>query len=237
MSWNTRSVRILRRQLVITPKQRSLMLGTLLGDASLSANAGGKRFRFEVRHGSAQREYVLWKYEILRDFVLSPPAYYGRTDSWRFRTITHPSFTELHNKFYQGRKKILPDNLAEILRDPLSLAVWFMDDGTQFANKSLTINTQSFTKGEQLLIAKLFKEIYGWHVTLHRDHKKYRIYLGKDGSEHLKKLITPYIIPTLRYKIDRPRRDFFHISGNDSGASDRGYKTIITRRPPMHTCL
>lgn len=235
MSWNTRAVRILRSQLVMTPKQKSIVLGTLLGDACLTPNAAGKNFRLQISQGSAQREYVLWKYELLRNFVLSPPSYYGKTDSWRFRTLSHQSFTELRHKFYQGTKKILPENLREILRDPLALAVWFMDDGTQFSNGNLTINTQSFTKDEQLLIGKIFREIYGWQITLHRDHGKYRIYLGKDGSYALKKLIRPYVIPTLNYKLNRPRRDFpYKESKDDNGASDRGAKTIITRRPPQY---
>ena len=235
MSWNTRAVRILRRQLAMTPRQRSVVLGTLLGDAHLSVNAGGKNFRLQISQGSAQKEYVLWKYEILRNFVLSPPAYYGKTDSWRFRTISHQSFTALQHKFYQGRRKILPENLVEILQDPLALAVWFMDDGTRFPNGSLTINTQSFTEDEQLLIVRVFRELYGWHVTLHRDHKRYRIYLGKDGSAQLKKLIMPYIIPIFQYKLNRPRRDSSHtIKGMIIDPRIEGIKTIITRRPPMN---
>lgn len=55
--------------------------------------------------------------------------------------------------FYPERKKIIPHNIQSFLHDPLSLAVWFMDDGYKRSDcNALRLGTDSFTKDEQYLL-------------------------------------------------------------------------------------
>lgn len=199
--WNTKAVRKLRQELTLTAAQLSVIFGSLLGDGGLTANAAGKNFRLHIDHSSKQQEYIMWKYDVLKNCILSPPKYYKKHDSWSFRTMSHAIFTELRKQFYKHGHKILPNNMKQILNDPLAMAVWFMDDGTRFGNGSLTINTQSFSKLDNLKIVNLLKKMHGWRVTLHRDHGRYRIFIGKDSSVDLKRLIQPYILQSLSYKI------------------------------------
>lgn len=95
----------------------------------------------------------IWKYQILRNFVLGKPKYVPSNKSWRFRTISHPEITEIYRLFYKQRRKTLPENLESIIRDKLALAVWFMDDGCKDTvngiEKGLILNTQNFNLHEQ----------------------------------------------------------------------------------------
>jgi hypothetical protein len=46
----------------------------------------------------------------------------------QFVTHTASVFSEWHRRFYTGRQKGVPEDIAQLL-SPLSMAVWFMDDG------------------------------------------------------------------------------------------------------------
>lgn len=141
----------------LSDEQRDIVVGTLLGDGPLVETFSQNNLRLQVIQCDAQKQYVFWKYEALKSFVLSPPRYEEINRAWRFRTISHPDFTELGKSFYRGRKKIVPKDIASLL-SPIGLAVWFMDDGTRGPNNGYTLNTQCFMKVElQRLIEALEK--------------------------------------------------------------------------------
>jgi hypothetical protein len=126
----------------LTSRQRELVVGSLLGDAYLMSTTAGWCFR--VNHGLQQREYVDWKYEILANFVRTPPRSSGRC--YYFRTVTHPEFAVYRQHFYAGRK-VAPIELLDEQFTAFSLAVWLMDDGAA-ERKQLRLNTQSFSHEE-----------------------------------------------------------------------------------------
>jgi len=109
------------------------LIGTLLGDGSLVANAHGKNYRLQIEHQKKQKSYLEWKYRVFERWCLSPPKFRVKTNSWYFRTISHPIFTEyrslFYQAFYQAKKKIIPKEIETLLTNPVSLAVWYMDDG------------------------------------------------------------------------------------------------------------
>lgn len=186
---------------MLQPIQKSLIIGTLLGDGCLLSNASGTNYRLQIAHGEKQKQYLWWKYILLKNWVLSSPVYYAKNRAWRFRTLSHATFTELRQEFYCKALKIIPEDIYSILRDPFALAVWYMDDGTRFHNGGYTLNTQSFTKKENERLVKSAKEIYNWHWTLHGDRGRHRIYIGKKEAKEFRELIEPYIFPSLRYKL------------------------------------
>ena len=99
---NNRAVRNLRDSLVLSPEQRSFIYGTMLGDGSIIGNQNNKQknYRLQIAHSIKQKELVLWKYEILKKFVIKLPSYRKINDSLVFRTISHPQITEIYNFFY-----------------------------------------------------------------------------------------------------------------------------------------
>lgn len=204
---NNKAVRNLRNSLSLSEIQKSLIYGTMMGDGCIYGNAGEKQknYRLQIIHTDKQKELVLWKYKILSNFVLKPPKYLKANNSWRFRTISHPEITEIYSQFYRSNKKMLPMNIEEIMKNKLSLAVWYMDDGCKWLSKGrelgLILNTQNFEVDEIIKIQDVFEKLYRISPRRHRDHGRFRLHIQlKDQCKFLD-LIKDNIIDTLRYKL------------------------------------
>ena len=91
---NRRIYHEMRKNIHLTELQRSIIIGTVLGDGSLIASRSKNHLRLQIGHCITQKEYVFWKYEMLKDLILTPPTYQVKNRSWRFRTISHQEITE-----------------------------------------------------------------------------------------------------------------------------------------------
>ena len=195
------------KTIFLSARQKSFIEGSLLGDGSLVSSWAKKsgNYRFMVSHSIKQQEYIEWKYEQLKPFVLTPPRLYKPTQALSFRTISHPEMTEIHRIFYKNDTKILPKNIEEIISNPFSLAVWFMDDGNLFRSGKYTpgyhLNTQSFTKDENHMMAKMFRDIWNVQCSLQKNHCKYRLYIVSGSKEIYRNIIEDYILPSMKYKL------------------------------------
>ncbi len=199
------NIRLLKKQ-PFSQHQRVVAVGTILGDACLATNWSKTNYRLQIRHAEAQKAYVQWKYEVFKDFVLTPPQYYPHTESVWFRTISHPDISGLHQLFYQNGKKVIPANITQMITDPLTIAVWFMDDGNVVVRKGVVsgyhLNTQSFSKTENEVLVRALRNIYGIECTIERNHTYYRLAIWRKSSrEKFVNVIRPYILPSMKYKI------------------------------------
>lgn len=197
---------------VLTPIQQSVLIGSLLGDGTMRMGKRAINANFKVDHGLKQKEYVFWKYEILKNFVTTSPKLSYRTDakdqryekSWWFRTIRHPLFTDMYYEYYttEGYRcgtKIVPTGMYNSI-DPLAIAVWIMDDGSYNQNK-LDISTYSFTLQEVEFLCAILLKKFNILMSYHRDRDKgYRMYANMSETQKLVNLIQPYVIPTMMYK-------------------------------------
>lgn len=177
---------------------------------------------FSVSHGESQKDYVFWKYEKLKRWVKSLPwreerIYHKdktrKTYSWRFQTLSNSAFVPLWENFYRNGKKVIPSNLASLLRNsPLALAVWLMDDGNR-NHRAVFINTQSFTFEEQLRLSKVVKETFGLNTTINKHsisngNRLYRIRIDTESTKKLPSILGRYLLPEFYYKIPSfPRND------------------------------
>lgn len=207
-----------RLQSLFPPHQLDVIIGSLLGDARLECRSIGIRYpitaRFRVHHGEKQKEYVFWKYEILKNFVSQKPQEIIWDNpkrnlhevSWYFHTRSFQNFWIMYNFFYQGGLKIFPKNIEHFI-NPRVLAVWFMDDGSN-NGRNFTINTHSFSLEEQKRIIQFFKIKLGIVAKIVKDRTKFKIALGKGEYQKFSSIIQPYIVPIMNYKIVNPRNDF-----------------------------
>lgn len=200
ITWS-REIRELQKSSKLTPFQKEVLVGSLLGDGHLSANAYGKNYRFQVVHMKEHKGYVDWKYEIFKNWCISKPKFQEINNSWRFRTISHPTLTEFHKLFYRGTKKILPYELDKILESPITLAIWFMDDGSVGpGHRGLTLNTQNFTREENERLMNYFADSFKFRVSLHKDKKSWRLYIFPGSSLEFKRRIDEFVLPEFKYK-------------------------------------
>ena len=177
------------------------MIGTILGDGCLTPNAYGKNYRLQIEQTAKEKKYVWWKYQVFEKWALSPPKFQKRTNSWKFRTISHPVFTRFYKTFYQKRKKVIPKNVDKLLTSQISLAVWFMDDGALGPKRQgITLNTQNFTKEENERLRKCLAKRFCLKTSLHKDKKYWRIYIFPVSIPRFVKLIRKMVLSEFNYK-------------------------------------
>jgi hypothetical protein len=184
----------------LTQLQRSVIIGTILGDGYLRIIPGRKNAILEINHSFKAKDYVDWKYLILKNITVSPPKR-RRTNkgriAYRFYTKQLPELTELYKIFYKDNKKIVPDDL--ILNSTI-LSVWYMDDGSRCGNSNYYLNTQQYSLEDQRkLINKL--ENLGLKARLNKDKKYWRIRFLSESLSEFKRLIGDKIILSMKYKI------------------------------------
>ena len=181
----------------LTEEQKSIIIGTLLGDGTLRKKTNTL---LEINHSYKQKEYVLWMYEKFQGITKTPPKLRvsGKNRmSCRFTTVSLSEFNYYHKLFYTNRiVKSVPRNLK---LDRLSLAVWFMDDGSK-SRSSVYFNTQQFNLNDQKTLMKLLNE-FGLETSLNKDKKYYRIRIRTSSLNLFKELVAPYMLRSMIYKL------------------------------------
>ena len=121
---------------------------------------------------------------------------------WKFNTKVYSFFTELRQQFYPKGKKIILKNISNLLKSPLSLAVWFMDDGGRRNDcYGLFLNTLAFSKIEHELLQKCLRKNFSLDSRLHWIQDGYRIYIPSASVQRFCEIVYPYIIPSMQYKL------------------------------------
>lgn len=198
--------------------QLEVLYGIILGDGYLSNINRLKSSSISVTHGMKQIEYAdyvgdlleLKKRKIYKNtrsingYVFNTPLYYinGRFSSELF---------ELRTKFYKNNKKIITKEILDLLT-PISLAFWFMDDGSK-SNERYSLHTESFTKEENETICKWFKTKYDITCSVRCYKGYYLVYFDTEGTKKLDSLISEFIHPSMRYKLTKlcKHKDFIKL--------------------------
>ena len=192
----------------LSQRENNILLGMILGDAHVRQLK--HEARIEVTHTADQKDYLFWKYENLKRWVISKPRLVKIYDKrfnkvysqWRFRTKSHKVFSILRNSFYPKGKKIIPQKIESFLKSPLSLAVWFMDDGGRRNDcYGVFLNTLSFTKAENKILRKCLKRNFSLNSRIHWVQDGYRLYIPSKNIKHFSALVYPYIVPSMTYKL------------------------------------
>ena len=185
----------------LTQEQESLIVGSLLGDGYMRIVPGRRDALLEINHSIKAKEYVDWKYNILKNICASPPkervsGQDGRR-AYRFTTRQHPQLTKIMQRFYENGRKTIP---KDIELTPLSLAVWFMDDGSKTKKGDVYLNTQQFSMREQRRLLHALRKL-GLRARLNKDRKYYRIRFFKESVGKLNEIIRPYMVDSMLYKL------------------------------------
>lgn len=109
--------------------QREVIIGSILGDGHIAKNSS-----FIISHVDSQKDYLFWKYEILKSLCSSPPVYYKESIKviggkpchcqgyYRFNTRLISELKEVNNRPVVE----LIQNLTE-----LQFSIWMLDDGSR----------------------------------------------------------------------------------------------------------
>jgi hypothetical protein len=174
----------------LTDIQEQVLNGHMLGDGHLSK---AKRYRhacFVLKRKESDYEYLLWSYNYFQEFMTNKGIRnthsltdWGDFPQVYFRTKQLPVFTEYHNKWYIERNKIIPKDL---ILTPLTMAVWFADDGcvsTPKNTRQITtiFCTHSFTYDETNFLANQLYKKYDINALIYKikDKEQYKIEINR----------------------------------------------------------
>jgi len=184
-----------------------IIIGLLLGD--LHASKGSlKNTRLIFEQGDIHSDYLFHLYDLFKNFCKTEPKITKRFDKRtnkfytriKFSTLSSPLFNYYLDLFYVNNIKIIPANLGEILT-ARSLAYWAMDDGSK-TGTGFRLNTQSYTKVENLLLIQILKDKFDLDCSLHLSgNNQQRIYIKTRSMLKFKDLVSPYFHESMMYKL------------------------------------
>ena len=186
-----------------------IVVGTILGDGCLERN--GLNVRLRIDHSVSQKAFVEWKFRQLKELDPSFPKLVQRLGSrtkklhvnYRFTTKTTPLLNGYFSDFYgaDGSKRI-PQSIASILATPLSLAVWYMDDGGRRGDcSSGYLNTNAYSVADVEVLKECLFVRFGILTTTHFAAGKPRIYIPSWQFRRFCELVSPEVIEEMRYKL------------------------------------
>jgi len=188
--------------------QKSILVGLLLGDGHLESITHDRTYRLKVEHSLKQKEYVDWLYEQFKEFVRTLPREkikrLGEKQhaSYFFETRSLGIFRFYAQQFYRERKKVIPKLFGKLI-DPVALAIWFMDDGSFKSrhHKTYIIHALGYAKSDLEIVQSILEKKFGIKVALHKQYDRWRIYVLSETAVEFRKLIEPYVIPSMKYKL------------------------------------
>lgn len=194
-----------KKSLKLTKFQRELIVGMLLGDAHLETQSQGRIYRLKVEQSFKQKEFVDWLYAEFKAWTNQEPKKRIVRDLVRygFTTYSHGNLRFYGQQFYSKGKKVIPKTIGKLLT-PATLAVWFMGDGSWKSQKHKTfiIHTLGYTKSDLQRVQEVLEIKLGIKTSLHMQKGKYwRLYIISESADTFKKLVEPYILPSMKYKL------------------------------------
>lgn len=209
---------IIRTDLGLTPIHEQILLGKLLGDGSLAVGKNEyPSAEVTFSHCEEDKEYVDWTIRGLGQLASETSSLISGFGSkmFRGRTTRIRFIYDKFSSFIQDGRKTVPNWVADEL-SPLSLAFWYMDDGSiSYADSKeqeacATFSTCLFTKDEcEVLLRGLRRfSINGVYYVCQKGYSYIR--LNADDADRLFLLVAPYIplcmqrkLP-IRYRHDNP---------------------------------
>jgi hypothetical protein len=189
----------------LTKRQKEILIGLILGDGNLSKPGGpNANSRLRVNHGYKQLFYNKWLKREFKSLNASIDIFepskntYGKTKMNRMCTKVCKELTWFYYQSYTPKKSLSKSWLQEI--SPLSLAIWYQDDG--YKNM---LNTQCFTQKDLTILKDVLKDKFKLDCNIVEYKKNNKIYytITFTGKNHEKfnNLIKPYLLPKFYYKL------------------------------------
>jgi len=202
--------------------QWQVILGGLMGDGALSPSRSGHGARFRWGHGAAQAEYSDWKASLFANLSVS------RTTNAK-GAVFHDvqplaELADLRRAVYVDGAKVLSHDYLKQLT-PLSLAVWYMDDGSfSMRAKGLQERTRDGSGRSEICVEAMepttrqrlvdhLADTWGIRATLSLRGARQQAVLtfAKDETAKLHALIAPFVHPSMQYKLLPRYQDRFAV--------------------------
>jgi recombination protein RecA len=195
--------------------QWQVILGGLMGDGALSQTRSGLGARHRFGHGVKQTAYADWKATLFANLGMSRSTNAKGAVFYDMQPL--PELAELRQAMYVGGKKVLSDDYLKALT-PLSLAMWYMDDGcysdrskyaqerTQEGSGRIEICIEAMESTSRLRLVSYLADVWGiqGRLRLTGSRQKAVLTFPKDETAKFQALVAPFIHPSMDYKL-QPR--------------------------------
>ncbi|OGK17400.1 hypothetical protein A2690_00200 [Candidatus Roizmanbacteria bacterium RIFCSPHIGHO2_01_FULL_39_12b] len=193
----------------MTKKQKDVLIGMILGDAYLQ-KTGEKNSRLRLEHTTNQKEYLEWKVNYLKNYFQNKaqditrfnPVWKKTYNYVRIQSYSSPEFGKFQRLFYSQSKKIIPDTISTLLKSPISIAVWFMDDGYYYHRDNMAyIYIPNYDKQSLQYLMDALRSNFDLTAALKKKSKGLVLTFNVNETKKLMEIISEYVIPSMKYKI------------------------------------
>lgn len=189
-----------------------MIYGMLLGDSSIinDKRTNSNNIRISTTQGEAQLEYLKLKQSIFGEDnfrIYKGKSWYCDNAVYSGRLVMDINIANhvLQDCYVDGKKAITERMMDKIT--PMSLAFWYMDDGTirhrsvdDKQGPSIEISTCGFTKEENEILIDMLWNKFGVKANLRRERTYWSIYITVEGTKVFLDLIKDYIPACMKYK-------------------------------------
>lgn len=215
------------------------IIGLLLSDGGLQRSTDTSNVRLSVTMSVKSYPYIFHLYNLFEPYIdtdlkiidikNSNNINYKRNYSTiRFKTISAPLFIYYYNIFYKKNiilnkwEKVIPLELKYNF-NAVSLAHLIMGDGNYLRERNIIrIYTNSYIQSDVILLSNIMKENLSINnKVIHDRNNQYIIIIEKDNVNLTRKIVLPYMHPSMIYKLGiqkdtifSSKFDYFNIINN-----------------------
>ena len=193
----------------MTNRQKNALIGMILGDAYLQ-KTGKRNARIRLEHGISQKDYLTWKMSILPQYFQRKFEVIERFNQiWnkkytyvRAQSSSSPEFGRMQRLFYKNSEKIIPSTISSIFKNPLSLAIWFMDDGYYYHRDNIAyIYIPNYDEESIKNLLFCLETNFNLFPVLKKKKKGLVLIFSVKETRILVGIIRKFIVPPMFYKL------------------------------------
>lgn len=189
----------------------SIFFGSLLGNGHGEKRFLGVGTRFSFSQEAFHVNYLMFLHKLISDLgycnsklplITTRLGRKGKIRKVaRFTTWTYTSFNWIYDLWYDNKIKHVPECIDQYMT-PLALAIWIMDDGAKIG-KGIKFCTNSFSYNDSLILIKALNKNFNIKASILSAGTTdlYWIYIWKESMTEVLKIVSPYIIPEMKYKL------------------------------------
>jgi recombination protein RecA len=200
---------------MLSDSQWEVVLGSVMGDGNLSppVRKDSESARFRMGHGAKQADYLEWKVSLLGNI---PHSSTTNSKGAVFADFTPlAELNELRRAVYlgDGRKHLSWDYLKALT--PLSLAIWYLDDGcftvrskgvqarTRGGTGRIEICVEAMSEGSRERLVDYLRDAHGLDVKLTRRGQRQISVLQftTAATTQFQEMVAPYVPTSMDYKM------------------------------------
>lgn len=204
-------------------EDRGILVGMVLGDGYLNVRNRLKdgKYKYEsselvIVHSVKQKDYCLHKADLVRRIFGGNFSLTNRTAKLSngkcYQLIgfskSNKYFRILKKMMYVDREKRITPQVLNMLT-PHGIAIWYMDDGharvninkNGYVSSCSTDLSTCCSQEEAIATCNWFKEVYDINFKPYPTKGRFSIRCNTDDSHKFARIVEPFIIPSMRYKL------------------------------------